>query len=83
MLSLENTASGTNLTRATHVILCDPVAGTKAHAAATEAQAIGRAHRQGVKRNRKLKVVRFIIKDTIEEELYLRNNLQEEESEDF
>lgn len=33
--------------RATHVIIMEPVAGSKAYATATEAQAVGRAHRQG------------------------------------
>ena len=47
MLSLENAASGTNLVEATHIILIDPVAGTKEQAQAVEAQAIGRAHRMG------------------------------------
>lgn len=45
MLSLENAASGTNLTEASHVILIDPVSGTPQHARDVEAQAIGRAHR--------------------------------------
>jgi len=74
MLSLENAASGTNLTRATHVILFEPAGGTRAQANAADAQAIGRAHRQGGGgRKFPLKVVRFVMKDTVEEELYLRN----------
>eukprot|EP00026_Physarum_polycephalum_P001413 Phypoly_transcript_01414.p1 GENE.Phypoly_transcript_01414~~Phypoly_transcript_01414.p1 ORF type:complete len:862 (+),score=183.93 Phypoly_transcript_01414:614-3199(+) len=72
MLSLENAASGTNLTEASHVILIDPVSGTAQHARDVEAQAIGRAHRQGQKKQ--LTVVRFIIKNTVEEELYQRNH---------
>lgn len=47
MLSLENSASGTNLQEATHVMLLDPIGGTKEEQEAFEAQAIGRAHRQG------------------------------------
>jgi len=47
MLSLEHAASGTNLTEASHIILIDPVAGSKAEAFSTEQQAIGRAHRMG------------------------------------
>ena len=47
MLSLEHAASGTNLVEASHVILIDPVAGSKEEAIAVEAQAIGRAHRMG------------------------------------
>lgn len=47
MLSLEHAASGTNLIEATHVVLIDPVAGTKQRSVAVESQAIGRAHRMG------------------------------------
>jgi len=72
MLSLQNTAAGTNLIKATHIILMDPVSGSKKEAQATEAQAIGRAHRQGQKNE--VTVVRFVIKDTLEHEYYLRNN---------
>ncbi len=73
LLSLSNAASGSNLTQATHVILVDPLAGSREHAQAYEAQAIGRAHRQGTLRNQKLKVVRLIVRDTPEETLFLRN----------
>lgn len=59
LLGLQNTASGTNLTEATHILLLgwptislshsclDPMQGTKAEANAVEMQAVGRAHRQG------------------------------------
>ena len=47
MLSLQNAASGTNLVEATHVVLIDPIAGSKEEAIAVESQAIGRAHRMG------------------------------------
>ena len=43
MISLENAASGTNLIEATHVILLDPVQGTKKESKAIEDQAVGRA----------------------------------------
>jgi len=69
MLSLEHAASGTNLIEATHVILLDPVQGTKKESKAIEDQAIGRAHRQGQKQQ--VVVVRFIVKDTIEHEQFL------------
>lgn len=72
MLSLENAASGLNLTEATHIILLDPIAGSKEEARAIERQAIGRAHRQG--QQKQITVVRFIIKGTIEHDLYLRNS---------
>ena len=47
MLSLEHAASGTNLIEASHIVLIDPVAGTKEKSVAIENQAIGRAHRMG------------------------------------
>lgn len=74
MLSLDNAASGTNLTEASHIFLMgtcavrvlneahsllDPVSGTKEEALATERQAIGRAHRLG--QNSQVTVVRMII----------------------
>lgn len=71
MLSSESAASGTNLTKAEMVILLDPVYGTYEHRRNTEWQAIGRAYRTGQKKQ--VQVVRFIIKDTVEEEIYKMN----------
>ncbi|RUS34003.1 hypothetical protein BC938DRAFT_482876 [Jimgerdemannia flammicorona] len=71
MLSLDNAASGTNLIEATHILLLDPVAGTAEQARAVEGQAIGRAHRLG--QDKQITVVRFIVRDTVEYDLYLRN----------
>ncbi len=45
--------------------------GTKQEAKAVESQAIGCAYRQGQKA--KVTVVRFVIRNTIDHELYLRN----------
>ena len=42
MLSLENAASGTNLTEASHVIFTDPIDGEPENVKAIENQAIGR-----------------------------------------
>ena len=67
MLSSESAAAGTNLTSATKVILLDPVSGSYEYRKNTEGQAIGRAHRTG--QTKQVSVVRFIIKDTIEEEI--------------
>ena len=53
---------------ATKVILLDPVSGSYEFRKNTEGQAIGRAHRTG--QTKQVSVVRFIIKDTIEEEIY-------------
>lgn len=67
MLSSESAASGTNLTKASQVILLDPVYGNYDFRKNTEKQAIGRAHRMGQKNI--VKVLRFVIRDTIEEEI--------------
>ena len=75
MLSSESAASGTNLTKAKQVILLDPVYGTYEYRKNTEWQAIGRAHRMG--QTREVDVVRFVIKNTIEEEI-LEMNLEED-----
>ena len=82
MLSSESAASGTNLTAATQVILLDPVykddannIGSYEYRRNTEWQAIGRAYRMG--QTKKVTVVRFIIKDTVEEEIY-KANLEED-----
>lgn len=71
MLSSESAASGTNLTKAKQIIMLDPVYGEYKYRKDTENQAIGRAHRLG--QTDKLKVVRFIIKDTIEDVIYNQN----------
>jgi hypothetical protein len=52
--------------------MTDPVTGSKKEAQAIESQAIGRAHRQG--QTKQITIVRFIVKNTIEHALYLRNN---------
>lgn len=71
MLSSESAASGTNLTKAEMVILLDPVHGTYEYRRNTEWQAIGRAYRMGQTKN--VQVVRFIIRDTVEEEIFKAN----------
>jgi hypothetical protein len=48
------------------------MSGTKEEAQAVESQAIGRAYRQG--QTQKVTIVRFIVKETLEQEIYLRNN---------
>jgi hypothetical protein len=72
MLSLKNGASGTNLTEATHIIFVEPIDAPKEEVKLIEAQAIGRAWRIGQKNN--VKLIRVLIKDTIEEEIYNNNN---------
>lgn len=71
MLSSESAASGTNLTKAKNVILLDPVHGTYEYMRNTEWQAIGRAYRMG--QTQEVNVVRFIIKNTVEEQIYNMN----------
>ena len=68
LLSLEKSASGTNLTEATHIIIVEPIDDTIEHIKAIEGQAIGRAVRLGQKQV--IKVIRILCKDTIEEEIY-------------
>lgn len=67
MLSSKNAASGINLTAANKIVLIEPVYGTDEYRESIEAQAIGRADRIGQKRP--IDVFRFIIKDTVEEEI--------------
>lgn len=71
MLSSASAASGTNLTAASKVILLDPIYGTYEFRKNTEWQAIGRAYRTG--QTKQVSVVRFIIKDTVEDEIYNEN----------
>jgi hypothetical protein len=78
MLSSESAASGTNLTAASTVILLDPVYGSYEYRRNTEWQAIGRAYRMG--QQKPVTVARFIIKDTVEEEIY---NMNKEEDKKF
>ena len=68
MLSLKNGASGTNLTEATHIIFIEPINASYNEVKLIEGQAIGRACRIGQKND--VKVLRILIKDTIEEEIY-------------
>ena len=71
MLSSASAAAGTNLTAAKKVILLEPVSGTYEYRKNTERQAIGRAQRTG--QTEQVTVVRFIIKDTVEEEIFNDN----------
>ncbi len=68
MLSLSNSASGTNLTEATHIIFVEPINCKSEEVKAIESQAIGRACRLGQKN--KIKVIRILTRDTIEQNIY-------------
>jgi hypothetical protein len=50
----------------------DPVRGSKQEAQAVELQAIGRAHRQG--QTKQIYIVRFVVRNSIDHRVYLRNN---------
>lgn len=71
LLCLSDAASGTNLIEANYVVLLDPMQGSIEEARAYEMQALGRAHRQG--QDQKVHLVRFVVRDSVEEELYTRN----------
>lgn len=69
LLSLEDSASGTNLTEANHVFLLHPMlASSPEEAAAFEAQAIGRVRRLG--QARPVHIWRFVTCDTVEAQLW-------------
>lgn len=72
MLSSDSTVSGSNLNNAEEVILLDPVYGDKQYRLNTENQAIGRVRRLGNK-FKDIKVIRILIKDSIEEEIFKSN----------
>jgi SNF2 family DNA or RNA helicase len=74
LLSSRNAASGINLTAANKVILLEPIYGTEQFRTNIENQIIGRANRIG--QERKIEVIRFIIKDTIEEDI-INNNVDD------
>ena len=68
MLSLKNSASGTNLTEATHIFFVEPINACIDEVRAIEGQAIGRACR--LEQKKQVELYRILVKDTIEEEIY-------------
>lgn len=68
LLSVDHSASGTNLQEATHVIFVDALLGDVASARATMLQAVGRAHRIGQKRL--VRVYHLIAEQTVESDLH-------------
>jgi SNF2 family DNA or RNA helicase len=88
MLSSGSAAAGTNLTTASTVILLDPVykesadgtMGSYEYRRNVEWQAIGRAYRTG--QTKKVTVVRMIIKDSVEEEIYKKNKQEDSKYKD-
>ena len=71
LLSSETCSSGSNLTEATRVYLLDTINSDVEHAKTIENQAIGRVQRLGQTKN--VKVIRLMMKNTIEEDYYHRN----------
>lgn len=71
MLSLKNAASGTNLTEATHIFFVEPIDADKEEIKAIESQAIARACRVGQKQ--KIMLIRILIENSIEEDIYREN----------
>lgn len=68
LLSLEDSASGTNMTHASNVVLVHPmVAASKEEQHAYEAQAIGRVRRWG--QQRRVQVWRMVMEGTVEMDL--------------
>lgn len=78
MLSSKYAASGINLTQSHNIVLIEPIYGNKEWRINIENQAIGRADRIGQKSP--INVWRFIIKDTIEEDI-LNDNLSDSDIE--
>ncbi|CAK0821186.1 unnamed protein product [Prorocentrum cordatum] len=68
----KDSASGTNMTHASHVLLVHPmVAGSAEEQRAYEAQAIGRVRRWG--QRRRVQVYRFVVQETPSRRTWLRH----------
>lgn len=75
MLSSESEASGTNLTKASKIIIVEPIWGTYEYRKNMENQAIGRVYRTG--QLNQVEIIRFIIQDSVEETIY-NDNIEED-----
>lgn len=71
LLSSAYSAAGANLTKGRNVIFTDPAPGTPEERVQVEAQAIARAHRLG--QTKPIRVFRFAIMESIEEDIMRRN----------
>lgn len=74
-LSSENCASGINLTSANKIIFIEPIYGEYRYRKDIENQGSARSDRLGQKRP--IEIIKFIIKDTIEEQVYNENKLED------
>ncbi|CAK9038401.1 unnamed protein product [Durusdinium trenchii] len=72
LLSLAQSASGTNLTAASHVVFLHPMLAPAERAVGYEMQAIGRARRHGQRRD-VVHVWRFVTADTLEQQITERH----------
>ena len=72
MMSSQTTVSGANLSNAEEVIFLDVFSGAKQDRLNAEQQAIGRVRRLGNK-FKKIKVLKLLIKQSIEEIIYKKN----------
>ncbi|KAJ3124742.1 DNA helicase rad5 [Nowakowskiella sp. JEL0407] len=71
ILSAQDSVSGLNLTEASHCIILHPFhADNEEHAMAAEVQGLARVLRHGQKKT--VKIVRFVVQNTIEEEIHSR-----------
>jgi SNF2 family DNA or RNA helicase len=68
MLSLKNSASGTHLVEANHIIFIEPIDKPKDVVQDIENQAVARAFRIGQKNE--VKIHRLFVKNTLEEDIY-------------
>lgn len=79
LLSLEDSASGTNMAHANHVLLVHPMmAASSEEQRAYEAQAVGRVCRWG--QRRQVHVWRFVMEGTVEADIAARHFAGEEDA---
>ena len=72
MLSSSNCASGINLQTANKIVFIEPINGNQKYRQETEDQACSRSNRIGNKHSN-IEIIKFIIKDTIEEDIHNNN----------
>ncbi|KAJ3127197.1 hypothetical protein HK098_006649 [Nowakowskiella sp. JEL0407] len=71
ILSVKDSVSGLNLTEASHCIILHPFfSHEEEYAVASEKQGLGRVLRNG--QTKTVQIVRFVVENTIEEDMYLR-----------
>lgn len=75
LLSSDDSVSGLHLTNATHMVIFHPFHGEDEVAVAYEKQGIARAWRSGL--DHPVSLIRFIVRDSIEEDMALKRRYQE------